>query len=137
MGTTAKRIRGESIFRGGLEGLLDGAAWTLLSLGVLAAIVVVPLFRLWGLLAALGILANAFLLWLFLRALAELIRIQKKAAGLSYGGKITEAKESFTHLCSECGALLYLEDRCDSCHREIDSGESTEPTEKPSQEKDA
>ena len=98
MTKTAYRRRSGSTFRGGLEGTLDGAALAFFVLGCLAAIAAAPTFKFAGLFVAVGIFACSEQVWLLLRALAELIRIQKKTAGLPYGGKISEAQEQVAYV---------------------------------------
>lgn len=120
MSDTTKRKRAKSTFHGGVEGSLDSGAIAVLLMGLLAG--------LWALRAegSCGILWAVFL-WivasvsrLVLRSLAENIRLQKKALGLPYSGKISEAKETVIYSCSECGAMLHSETRCDSCGRTVE-----------------
>ena len=55
-------------------------------------------------------------LWILLRALAEIIRLLKKIAGLDYLGSIsgTWSVDEFW-ACSNCGHMLHSETRCDTC----------------------
>lgn len=69
-----------------------------------------------GLLSSgLTILAG-FVVWILLRALAEIIRLLKKIAGLRYSGNISGARDTEVFwACSNCGQMLHSENRCDSC----------------------
>lgn len=120
MSETTKKKQAKSTFHGGLEGSLDSSAFAVLLMGLVAGI--------WALFegGSNGILW-AFSLWivasvsrLVLRALAESIRLQKKGQGLPYAGKISEARETVMYACSECGATLHSESRCDACGRSVE-----------------
>lgn len=108
------------MYLGGLEGKLDGVAWTLLWLGLLLALVVLFINPI-GFVASVGIVINAILIWVVLRALAEIIRLLKHQAGLPYGGRVTSPNERVdgNWECTACGGKLYDPSICDHCGREI------------------
>ncbi len=120
MSETTKKQRAKSTFHGGLEGTLDSCGFLLLLSGLLIGIWVLGTYGRAGILLALCLWIVPYVLRLILRALAESIRLQKKALGLPYGGKISKAKETVLYACSECGAILHSETRCDSCERMIE-----------------
>ena len=120
MSETTKKQRAKSTYQGGLEGTLDSCGSLLFLTGLLLGIWVLGTYGRAGFLVALGLWILPYVLRLILRALAESIRLQKKALGLPYGGKISEAKETVMYACSECGAMLHSETRCDSCERRIE-----------------
>ena len=109
-------------YQGGLESKLDAAAWIQLVLGLLFAIGLLVFTGGKGIVAVMLVALNSWLAWLVLRAVAEIIRLQKKAAGIPYGGRISEATAVVIEKCSACGAVLYNEERCERCgkqsHRE-------------------
>lgn len=117
---TTRRIPAKSHFHGGLEGMLDTTALLLMQTAVLAAVATLIIAGVAGILPALLQVIGAWLCYLILRALAEHLRLQKKAQGLPYDGRISEAKEEITYACSECGATLYSTPRCDACGRTIE-----------------
>lgn len=102
-----------------LESLWDLLAVVVLFLGLCTAIgvLLVPLF--WGSLS--GVLFSplvgfaSFSSWLVCRTVAELLRIQKKIAGLSYLGQISCPGSETVLVCSNCQHLLHSIDRCDQC----------------------
>jgi len=120
MSETTKKKRVKSTFSGGLEGTLDSSGFCLFLAGLLAGTWVLATYGSGGILPTLFLWIGPHVMRLILRALAESIRLQKKALCLPYGGKISEAKETVMYACSECGALLHSETRCDSCGRTID-----------------
>ena len=117
--TTIKK-RGTSTFHGGREGTLDSSGFVVLLIGVLGG-------GMWvravagsnGILSDITMWIGAFVRRVVLRALAEIIRLQRKRVGLPYGGKISEAQETVTYTCGECGAMLHTDSRCESCGRTI------------------
>ncbi|MFO0939710.1 MAG: hypothetical protein U0930_02975 [Pirellulales bacterium] len=57
-----------------------------------------------------------FVVWILFRALAEIIRLLKKIAGLGYSGNISANRNiEVFWACSNCGQMLHSETRCDSC----------------------
>lgn len=118
--TTTRRIPAKSHFHGGLEGMLDTTALLLMQAAVLAAVATLIIAGVAGILPALLQVIGAWLCYLILRALAEHLRLQKKAQGLPYDGRISEAKEEITYGCSECGAIMHSTTRCDACGRTIE-----------------
>lgn len=123
MSETAKKRKIRTISRGGLEGSLDTFGFIVLLLGILAGIwfLVVGGFK--GIFSALFVSVLSFGIRLVLRALAEIIRLQKKGLGLPYGGQISEAQTVEIHVCSECGTVLHSDSRCESCGRTLDGVE--------------
>ena len=111
---------------GGLEGLLDGFAWAVLTVGILAALITLVGTQGYGGAASLLAVFSAGVGWVVLRALAEIIRLQKHVAGLPYGGKISvpaEPKDSVFCWCSNCNAMLHSRLRCDACGESIEQSE--------------
>ena len=119
--TTARKIPGKSIFHGGLESTLDTTALLLLQAAGLAAVATLIIAGVAGVLPALLQVIAAWLVRLILRALAEHLRLQKRAQGLPYDGEISAPKEQVTCACSECGAMLHSNTRCDACGRTIEA----------------
>ncbi|MFC5454717.1 hypothetical protein [Prosthecobacter fluviatilis] len=117
---TTRKIRGKSHFHGGLESTLDTTGYIVMTLGVLMAAVLVIKARAAAIFPALGLLVLSWLCRVILRALAEHLRLQKKAQGLPYDGQISEALETVTYTCSECGAMLHSDTRCEACGRAIE-----------------
>lgn len=115
----ARKIEAEQQVSGGLESTLDLAAVVMVGLGFLFAMAFILLLKFAGVVPAMGALIASFLVWLLLRSLAEIIRILKKSAGLPYGGRISAARQTRVFTCSECGAMLHSESRCDSCGEKI------------------
>jgi|GEM_PF-1471492 len=119
--TTARKIPGKSLFHGGLESTLDTTALLLMQAAGLAAVATLIIAGVAGVLPALLQVIAAWLLRLILRALAEHLRLQKRAQGLPYDGQISAPKEDVTYTCSECGAMLHSDTRCDACGRAIEA----------------
>lgn len=101
--------------QGGLESKLDAAAWIQLVLGLLFALGLLVFTGGKGIVVVMLVALNSWLAWLVLRAVAEIIRLQKKANGLPYGGRISEATAVIIEKCPSCGAVLYSDDRCERC----------------------
>ena len=115
---------------GGLEGRLSFAAWTVLVLGLLAAVLLLlKSFSLGGVLPAIGVAANAWIIWLILLGLAETIRLQKKANGLAYSGEISRVEELLMKRCGTCGQILYDEHRCGACGKLVSESEKPDKSE--------
>lgn len=119
--TTARKVPGKSIFHGGLESTLDTTALLLMQAAALAAVATLIIAGVAGVLPALLQVIAAWLARLILRALAEHLRLQKRAQGLPYDGQISAPKEDVTYTCSECGAMLHSSTRCDACGRAIEA----------------
>jgi hypothetical protein len=120
MTETTKKKKEMSTYYGGLEGTLDSSAFTVLLMSLFIGIGALAIGRQEGILTAVFIWFIAFIARLFLKALAESLRLQKKALGLPYGGEISEAHETVMFSCSECEAILHSETRCESCGRTIE-----------------
>lgn len=120
--TTTPNIKKKSTFSGGLEGTLDVVAKVVLVVAVVNAVAALAVTQGKAWPGVPNILITGTVSWVSLRALAEIIRLLKKSAGLSYGGQISEAEEHVekTAFCAECGALLHSDTRCESCGRTID-----------------
>jgi hypothetical protein len=118
----------------GLETLVELAATVVLATGLIFELVLLvvfviqsrsneslqPAFWFWILLASLGTLLHAFVIWLVLRCLAEHLRLQKKIGGLPYEGTITGPKEELVWTCGNCGHRLRSMGQCDFCGAKID-----------------
>ena len=120
MTETTKKKKEMSTYYGGLEGTLDSIAFTILPMSLFFGIGAIAIEKQEGVLTVFFIWFIAFVARLVLRALAESLRLQKKALGLPYGGKISQAQETVMFSCSECGAILHSETRCESCGRTIE-----------------
>ncbi|MGB7343913.1 MAG: hypothetical protein WBD20_06855 [Pirellulaceae bacterium] len=132
MDLTAKPIPKRRRVNGtGLESILDFAAVMVVILsGISAVWFVVFIARvdpLTGLVLCLSIASIAFVSWLLLRSLAELIRLQKRNAGLEYSGKITGSQYDVVNSCSNCGNMLHSEVACDVCGARIEKPDDDEP----------
>jgi hypothetical protein len=116
----AQRIEKRRLLRaGGLESLVDSAACMLLCVGILISCSALLSMSLLGVVVFFLGLFGSFIQWLLFRCIAELIRLQKKLAGLEYSGAISAAVEETIYTCSNCHVLLHSETRCDSCGSEI------------------
>ena len=105
---------------GGSEAMLDGAAITVVFLGLLLAVVSGVLVPLGGA-AAIGLvlLITTIAYYLF-RALADVIRLLKHSAGIPYSGRIAAGPLTSLYKCSDCNAILRSGLKCDSCGAEIE-----------------
>lgn len=120
MEMTAKPIPKRRRIEGtGLESVLDFVAGMTLIVGGIAAFVAVIVFRVPGLLMCLSIVIGTLLQFLFLRCFAELIRLQKRIAGLEYSGRISGSYDDTVSTCSNCGAMLHSNVCCDGCGARI------------------
>ena len=126
MSNTANKKKHRSSFSGGLEGMLDGIGVVVLLVGFISGVLHLDMFRFLGALSALNVWLGALVIWAVLRSLGELIRLQKKRLNLPYDGCISEAKEMVIYACSECGAVLYSDTRCERCGRSIASSPEAE-----------
>ena len=105
-------------YTGGLESQLDGIAAILFWLGVIAGVVAVILSIEYdvSLFSGVAVFLSAVVTWAILRALAELVRLQKKANGLPYAGQISEARPNIIYRCDGCNEVVHENDRvCASC----------------------
>jgi len=120
MELTAKPISKRRRIEGtGLEGVLDFVAAMTLIVGGLAACTAVIVFKIPGLLMCLSIAIGTLLQFLLLRCFAELIRLQKRIAGLEYSGRISGSYEDTVSTCSHCGSMLHSDVCCDGCGARI------------------
>ena len=107
---------------GGSEAMLDGAAITVVFLGLLLAVVSGVLFP-WGGAVAIGlILLNTAIAYYLYRALADVIRLLKHSAGMPFSGRIAAGPTITMYKCSDCNAILRSGLKCDSCGAEIEYG---------------
>ena len=116
MGDTAKRRAGNLRPKGSLENKLDFAAWALLIVNLLLALLAALAGAFWN---SISLAVTAVLSWLLFRSLAEIIRLLKVQAGLQHGGKISGMRAGVTWVCSECGTTLGNRHRCPRCGRMI------------------
>ncbi len=119
MSETARKKKAKSNFHGGLESTLDLTGFIIQLVGILAGVGTLIFAGAAGILPALVQVGGAWLCRLVLRAFAESIRLQKRAQGLPYDGRISEPKEEVIYACSECGAMLHSDKRCESCGRTL------------------
>lgn len=131
-----RRTKRTREFRGGLEEKIDTIGWVLFLTSLLLAIVCLLATLLlyamtmravvWvGVIGAIAVFASGFVSWGLFAALAEILRIQKKAVGVSYSGEISTAYsvERLVKLCGKCGAMLHSESTCDQCGCVLDRDE--------------
>lgn len=123
MSETAKKRKIRTISRGGLEGSLDKGGSVVILFGIHAGVWFLIVGEINGIFAAIFVVVLSYGFRLVLRALAEIIRLQKKGLGLPYGGQISEAQTVEIHVCSECGTVLHSDSRCESCGRTLDGVE--------------
>ncbi len=108
----------------GLEKAIDVVAWTLLVVGGLALLVLGfvasgdagPA----GFLVVLNPAVVVVVVFLVLRALAEILRLLKSAAGLPYSGTISGSRTVPELRCGRCRNVLHDADRCDACGASIE-----------------
>ena len=105
--------------RGGLESSLEVAAWVVLILGLGFGgwLALVTLDE--GALLGLAVAAPGWIAWRILQALAEIIRLQKRANGLPYSGTISETEEAALQRCPGCDAAHYESEYCPHCNRPV------------------
>ena len=99
----------------GLETILDFVSVLVLILGALASVLALTALGWPGLAMSCMIASGAFLNWLFLRSIAELIRLQKRIAGLDYAGRISGSYIDTVPTCSNCGSMLHSDVACEGC----------------------
>jgi len=90
--------------------------------GSLAGVVVTILTAsfLWIGLGIAGLIACVALYVLF-DALAEIIILLKKIAGLPFKGAISGMKEGTISICSDCGSLVYADNvKCPNCNADFE-----------------
>ena len=106
-------------YRGGLESKLDLTALAVLiiGLGIAMSVLLVTSFR--GVIPAIAFAANAWIAWLVLHGLAEIVRLQKRANGLPYSGSISVTKESRLVRCATCDAVHFEPDFCPHCKQAV------------------
>jgi hypothetical protein len=111
----------------GLETILDFVSVLALILGALASLLALISLG-WPGLAMFGMIASgAFLNWLVLRSIAELIRLQKRIAGLEYSGRISGSYFDTVPTCSNCGSMLHSDVACDACGARLLKPDAEEP----------
>lgn len=121
MNKSGKMIRGESSYSGGLESYFDAAAILALCFGGIHFLVSLLSLHWIGFVTSIYIAFGTFLGWLLLRGIAELIRLQKKIAGVPFSGAITLGTEHIHYCCSACGKPFYgnVEVRCEHCGADL------------------
>ncbi|WP_442509503.1 hypothetical protein SH528x_001079 [Novipirellula sp. SH528] len=118
-----RRINGAA-----LESDLDFIAVLALVLGGLA-LLGIPMFHgVAGFLYFCSVVIGSFLTWLLLRTLAELIRLQKRIAGMDYAGRISGPYYDTVSTCGNCGAMLYSDVCCDGCGARLLKPDADGPT---------
>ena len=115
MSKRASRVQVGQQYFGGLEGWLDviGGLFFLLAALLAGLIAVATNFEWWW--VGLILLFEALVAWTFTRVMAEIVRLQKKIAGLPYGGQISQNTSDAAYGCGECGAPIYHPYRCHKC----------------------
>ncbi|QDU58148.1 hypothetical protein [Aeoliella mucimassa] len=126
MAKTAKCIRVGSTYHGGLEGKLSLVGILLFVLSVLLATVFFLMTPYEGWLVALMTLFNGLIAWLLFQALAEHLRLQKKIAGLPYGGRISRNFESPVYRCGECDRETDSPYYCYYCRCDLVDGDPSD-----------
>ncbi|QEG38429.1 hypothetical protein UC8_03860 [Roseimaritima ulvae] len=114
MELTARAIRQQRQVRGvGLETILDVVSVLALVFGIVGSLgTLVAVGDAW---VASSIAVRAVLHWLWLRALAELIRLLKRSVGLEHAGRISGSHIATVDTCSHCGATLRSDVCCHGC----------------------
>ena len=105
--------------RGGMESVLDVSAWVVLILGLGFGVWLALVTLDEGALLGLVVAVPGWIAWLLLKALAEIIRLQKRANGLPYSGSISETEEVALQRCPECDAAHYETEYCPQCNRAV------------------
>lgn len=99
----------------GIESKLDFVAVFLLVIGILAS-VALPIFGGWdGLGIACLSVITAVVNWLILRSIAEIVRLQKRIAGLEYDGRISGSYFDTVMVCGNCSTVLHSDVACGGC----------------------
>lgn len=112
--------------RQGREVGLSVAARIFLVIGIAAVPVcaVLAITSTWIAWIVLGVVCMVVGVTLYLNfvALAEIIRLLKKLAGLPYGGVISGSSTGDIFLCSECGSLVWADSTtCTKCGAEFEN----------------
>ena len=100
--------------------MLDGAAVSIVFLGLSLAAVSGLLFSYGGAVAIGLILLNTAIAYYLFRALADIVRLLKKSAGIPFSGRIAAGPITSLYKCSDCNAILRSGLKCDSCGAEIE-----------------
>ena len=123
----ARKIETRKRALGGSEAMLDGAAVSLLVLGIVLAPTLAGMFfflggafRLHGVIPASLILVMTLVAFYLFRGLADIIRVLKQSAGIPYSGRIAAGPQRSEFKCSDCSAVLRSGLKCDSCGAEIE-----------------
>jgi hypothetical protein len=111
---------------GSLESLVDLTAIFVVMGGLFLAVIPVVLMTFEGLLPSITILLGTYFFWLFLRCLAEHLRLLKKMAGLPFDGCISGqiSDQNVVWICGNCGNMLHSETRCEGCGAEIETSDA-------------
>ena len=136
MPKTARRILKGKRYRGGLEGRLDLIGVGLFCIAVLMAVLFAVETHLEGWWVCLLQIVSGVVTWTLFRAIAEHLRLQKKNAGLPYGGKISSNSEEPLYLCSACQVQVDTPYYCYRCHSDLidetpDAVQATPPADEP------
>lgn len=128
----------KNVYSGGIEGHLNALSIWLCVVGIASFIGYVILFFAetstveigylnsrtvynWSLLGnAVEFLLIGLFFGIISSALANLIRLQKKAQGMPFSGKISEPSVDALRCCSQCGTPAYPgQTRCHHCHEDF------------------
>ena len=119
----AEKTRGRPCNRGGLESKLDLAAVVVIAVGIAFGIAVLFGTGFTVVLPAVCMVAGAWIAWVVLRGLAEIVRLQKRANGLPYSGRISETEEGRLIQCPACDASYFVAvgdpDTCPHCDGKV------------------
>ena len=111
----------------GLESVLDFVSVLTLVLGSLASVLALLALGWPGLPMSCVIASGTVLNWLFLRSIAELIRLLKRIAGLDYAGRISGSYFDTVPTCSNCGSMLHSDVCCEGCGARLLKPDTYEP----------
>ena len=110
----------KQIGSGGLESTLAGLAALWLVFGICSVLIAFTLTLtvnfLMAIIQLVSSLFTTIVVWLIIRALAELIRLGKLQNGLPYSGKISSSNAVTVYNCGKCGAAVHTNvDQCYAC----------------------
>ena len=128
----AEKIETVSGYSGGREDQLHNAAGLWLAIAILAGVGMVffafnafdrydgEWIGIFWLGAAAVTICQAALVYFFCVAIADILRVQKQQAGLSFGGEIKEPTVVVSYTCSACGSITHMASiHCQECNEKF------------------
>ena len=116
----ATKIETRKRTSGGSEARLEGAAFNVAVLGFCLTLILCILFQFGALIPAGIVVMMSVIGYYLFKALADIIRLLKKIAGMPYSGDIASGPQVSVYKCSDCNAVLRSGLKCDSCGAAID-----------------